>query len=1108
MRLNLGQSLEDRQKIANSRLELISLFKIAPLNADLNCMRTAASILQTKPTLRSFLLCLATFLFGFGYSLRTYALNDSPQTFTLDGTFFQVGGSAPLIDSAAKVTVQILNPTGTCLLYEEQQTVNTVDSAGRFHLNVGSNTGSAKRTVNDPGRSMNQIFQNFGGIAANNVPGQTCAGGVYTPSAGAIRYFRLTVTPSTTNIADVLSPDIVIDSVPQAMIAQSVQGLERANILQTSTAASAALTQSNLEAAFTGTAYTNLQSILAGNFMKTDSSGATLPAYAATPAGVSNGDIWFDTTTNQIKYQTSGGVQTVGAAGGGTISSLTVGSSMSLNGSVAGTISTGSGTIDLTNTGISAGTYAKLTVDAKGRATAGTVSLVEADIPNLTVAGKVSGNTITSGTISGSTAINTSGNLITTGTISGLTVQSTNLRVYNGANYIQFVAPTLAGIVNFTLPDNDGNPGDVLTSNGSGVLSWATGTTTLAGDVSGSSGATSVDKIKGKAITAGSVSGQMMIYDGTAWNNAVMSGDATLSYTGILSLNKVPVAKGGTNSSAFGNNRMIASNGTGSALVDFTCGLNQVISFDASGNSTCANVSSLFAGILNGGNTTGADISIGTNDAKSLFIKTNDVNRFSLNSTDGLVRFAFNGSSISPVSVNSASMLLHDASGAIPRLVVRDGYFSGPVEVEVAAIHSNTGLIGTATNHPLAFQTNNSEGMRLTTSGRLGIGTQSPSSALDVSGAITAEGMSSAPSVSASNTGRIYFDYSANKFKVSQNGGGYVDLISPAATAGFLNGGNAFGSAATLGTTDSNSLSLITNNSPRLTILSGGNIGIGISTPAAGLEVSSQANFGSVNLSGTSVFPVLAGHSSNSPSYTGAVNAFVSAGQTVGAVHAGMWNVKSTNPDSFGFVGIGRAETSWSTNTTFSAVATGAWLPGLAFAGATSSATWDAEIGAAINGVVDGTVSAGNIPTAIVMRTSTTNNTGLTERLRITSAGTIGVGISTPRGSLDVAGTILPNAAVSNATATIDASTGNTQYTSSSCGAFQFNNMKDGGNYMFVVKGTTSATCSFTAFTGAGSGALTVHMPPDHTATTAAKHTIYNFTVVGSDVYVAWTPGY
>jgi len=592
--------------------------------------QTVAKLLHLKKVLNSsslsllkvnFVLSLMAFLVVQTGSVAN-ADSEVPQTFTLDGKLFRSGSTSSLLDSSIKITVQIIDPTGQCLLYEEEQTVNTSASDGYFHINVGSLTGSAKRTVNDPGRTMAQIFQNLAAISANNVPGMTCAGASYTPTAGAVRYFRLKVTPSTTNVADVLSPDIVIDSVPMAIVAQNLQGLERGSILQVNNSGSTVLTQSNLDALFTTPAYTNLQSILAGNFMTIDSSGASLPSYAANPAGVANGDIWFDTLTNEVKYKNAAGVQIVGTSSGG-ISSLTVGSSMSINGFVAGTISS-SGTLDLSNTGVSAGTYTKMTVDAKGRVTAGTISLVEGDIPNLTAAGKVSGNTITSGTISGSAAINTSGNLISTGTVSGLTVQATNLRIYNGANYIQMTAPVLAGIVNFTLPDNDGDANQVLTTNGSGVLTWAAGTTTLAGDVSGPSGTTSVDKIKGKAITAGSISGQIMLYDGTAWVNSIMSGDATLAHDGMLTLNKVPVSKGGTNAITFGSNKIISSNGTGSTLQDFSCSINQVITFDVSGYAVCASVSSLSAMILNGGNTTAADISIGTNDNKALKFKVNN----------------------------------------------------------------------------------------------------------------------------------------------------------------------------------------------------------------------------------------------------------------------------------------------------------------------------------------------------------------------------------------------------------------------------------------------------------------------------------------------------
>jgi hypothetical protein len=130
------------------------------------------------------------------------------------------------------------------------------------------------------------------------------------------------------------------------------------------------------------------------------------------------------------------------------------------------------------------------------------------------------------------------------------------------------------------------------------------------------------------------------------------------------------------------------------------------------------------------------------------------------------------------------------------------------------------------------------------------------------------------------------------------------------------------------------------------------------------------------------------------------------------------------------------------------------------------------------------------------------------ERMRISSDGNVGIGTTAPTSTLTVVGTARNASAILNATSTINFATGNLQYTNGNCGAFNLHNIQDGGSYTLTVKGTTSATCSFTAYSDAGSTALTVHMPPNHAATTATKHTMYGFLVVGTDVYVSWTPGY
>jgi hypothetical protein len=228
--------------------------------------------------------------------------------------------------------------------------------------------------------------------------------------------------------------------------------------------------------------------------------------------------------------------------------------------------------------------------------------------------------------------------------------------------------------------------------------------TTFAGDVSGTYGALSVDKIKGKSVVpVAYAAGQTLRYDGTNWVNAVlgfsdlgstpttlagygitdaqsttlangkilvgngsnvatavtMSGDATLSNAGALTLATVPISKGGTGLTSFTADKVVTTSGAG-AVQTTSCGLNQVISFTAGGAITCANVSSLSAGFLNGGNSFGAAATLGTNDAYSLGFKTNNTTQMTILSS-GNVGIGLTGPSF-PLEVSG----IIQASGANP----------------------------------------------------------------------------------------------------------------------------------------------------------------------------------------------------------------------------------------------------------------------------------------------------------------------------------------------------------------------------------------------------------------------------------------------------------
>ncbi len=83
----------------------------------------------------------------------------------------------------------------------------------------------------------------------------------------------------------------------------------------------------------------------------------------------------------------------------------------------------------------------------------------------------------------------------------------------------------------------------------------------------------------------------------------------------------------------------------------------------------------------------------------------------------------------------------------------------------------------------------------------VGVGTTTPDTALDIVGALSIRGMA-APALSPAGQGRVYFDSTSNKYRVSQNGGAYVDLIPSGGAVGGTGTTNAipkFTAAGTIG---------------------------------------------------------------------------------------------------------------------------------------------------------------------------------------------------------------------------------------------------------------------------------------------------------------------
>lgn len=509
------------------------IFLIHRTDGSLETRDPDAETVNMKHQRRCTMFCFLSLTLALLSADPLWAAHETAQTFTLDGQLALNGSTSPLLDTAAKITIQILDPSKTCLLYEEEQTVNTQTKNGYFNIQVGSfpvQVGSdvsyQKRTGSDPGRSMNQIYQNTSAIAATSAPGETCVSGTYTPVVGDARVFRLIVTPSG-GTPDLLQPDTVLDAVPNATVAESVQGYKANQLL---ILGAGDLTQANLQTVFATGNAAKLGTLLSHDpslyVLKDAGNGTIQLPTASTPASPTLGQVWYD--AGVIKFW-NGSEQTLGVSGAG-ITSLNAGTGLNVGAGPGGTITTGGQTLNV-DVGLSAGKIMQVAAGGKVPALDGS---------NLT---NLNGSAIASGTIGGSTALNTSGNLATTGTLAAasLSATSANLRSITLTNAstesitLQPAASITGSPLTFTWPGSVGGASQLLATDGStGALSWKS---LSSADLSNNADLLKVSNmpancLSGKTLTFSSPSGAWVCSDivvtganfGNQAPNAVLAG--------------------------------------------------------------------------------------------------------------------------------------------------------------------------------------------------------------------------------------------------------------------------------------------------------------------------------------------------------------------------------------------------------------------------------------------------------------------------------------------------------------------------------------------------------------------------------------------------------
>ncbi len=146
--------------------------------------------------------------------------------------------------------------------------------------------------------------------------------------------------------------------------------------------------------------------------------------------------------------------------------------------------------------------------------------------------------------------------------------------------------------------------------------------------------------------------------------------------------------------------------------------------------------------------------------------------------------------------------------------------------------NTNSGsFIGTTDNQPLVFRTNNSEKLRITTNGNVGIGTSNPTAQLEVSGSLrfTGAGVPGAGKVLTSDA-----DGYATWQTISGGGSSGTWLIS---------GNSDTDENNFIGTNTNQPFIVRTNSIERLRVASNGNVGIGTNSPTAQLHVAGSVRF-------------------------------------------------------------------------------------------------------------------------------------------------------------------------------------------------------------------------------------------------------------------------
>lgn len=180
-----------------------------------------------------------------------------PKGFQVQGALYDAN-NIPVASSSVNFRIRLLDPSGTCVLYEETfQNQDLSSTNGGFSLNLGAGSSRTNYVDNaNPSAITASVFRNDLSVPVS----ATCPSGA-TFASGSTRLVRVSFAIGS-SAESTLTPDLKVESSPYAVIAETLQGKAPEDFLQVNTSAGQALSQSNLENIFSSTNYQKLLDLL------------------------------------------------------------------------------------------------------------------------------------------------------------------------------------------------------------------------------------------------------------------------------------------------------------------------------------------------------------------------------------------------------------------------------------------------------------------------------------------------------------------------------------------------------------------------------------------------------------------------------------------------------------------------------------------------------------------------------------------------------------------------------------------------------------------------------------------------------------------------------